>query len=169
MRRIKRYISKDTLRTIYNALVQPHLYYAILAWGCSSYRIHKLQKRAIRIICGVKYNAHTDRLFKDLFILKVQDIFTIQYAPFYYRYSHNNMPLYFRQFFNRNADIHTHNTRNRNEVHLYQYRLHSTRNCVRFNVPNFINNLPDNVTEKNSNSFIMGVFSIYENLFHRAI
>ena len=39
MKRIKRYVTTETLRTLYNALIQPHLYYCILAWGCSSSRL----------------------------------------------------------------------------------------------------------------------------------
>ena len=114
----------------------------------------------MRIICGVKYNAHTDGLFKDLFILKVQDIFTLQCAKFYYRYSRENLPLYFRDFFNRNVDLHAYGTRIRTEVHLFQYRNHTTKNCIRFNVPNLINNLPENVRAKIETHSLWG-FSRY--------
>ena len=148
MKRIKRYISKETLRTIYNALIQPHLYYAILTWGFSSTRIFKLQKKAIRLITGAKYNSHTDILFKDLGILKVQDVFILQCAKFYYKFVHNNLPLYFKNFFHRNIDIHDHNTRNRGQLHLFQFNNSTTQNCIRFNIPNLINNFPSNVKEK---------------------
>ena len=164
MRRIKRYIATGTLRTIYNALIQPHLYYAILAWGFSSSRIFKLQKKAIRIICGAKYNAHTDMIFKEQFILKVQDIFTLQCSKFYYKYIHGNLPVYFRYFFQMNNDIHSHNTRNRGELHLFQYRNHATRNCVRFNIPNLINNLPVTVKEKIHTHSLWG-FSRYMKIY----
>ena len=148
MKRIKRYVTTDTLRTIYNALIQPHLYYCILAWGFSSSRLLTLQKKAIRIVCGVKYNSHTDNLFRNQFILKIHDIFELQCAKFYYKFSKGCLPIYFRNFFQRNDNIHQHNTRNRNSLHLFQYRNHTTKNCVRFNVPNLINNLPENVREK---------------------
>ena len=46
MKRIKRFISKETLRTIYNSLILPHLYYGILTWGFSSYRVFNLQKKS---------------------------------------------------------------------------------------------------------------------------
>ena len=34
-----------------------------------------MQKKAIRIIAGGKYNEHTNPLFKDLKILKLKDIY----------------------------------------------------------------------------------------------
>ena len=75
MSRIKRFTSSGILRMIYNSLVLPHLYYVILAWGFNNNRILKLQKRAVRIISKAKYNAHTEPLFKNLMLLKIQDIF----------------------------------------------------------------------------------------------
>ena len=43
----------------------------------------KLQKRAIRIITDSKYNSHTEPLLKSLNILKINDIFTIQFLTFF--------------------------------------------------------------------------------------
>ena len=46
------------MRTLYNTLILPHLYYGILLWGHDNTRFHMLQKRAIRTITISKYNAH---------------------------------------------------------------------------------------------------------------
>ena len=48
--------------------------YGILAWGRHTNTIHKIQKRAIRIIAASKFNAHTEPLFKQLNLLKACDI-----------------------------------------------------------------------------------------------
>ena len=148
MSRIKRYISSNILRMIYNSLILPHLYYGILAWGFSNSRISKLQKRAVRTICKEKYNAHTDPLFKNLSLLKVQDIFVLQCAKFYYRYKHDELPLYFQNFFIRNSDIHRYPTRNNSELRPININHSSSRNCIRFHIPILINNLPLNVKSK---------------------
>ena len=140
MKRVKRYVTIDTLRTIYNSLILPHLYYCILAWGFNHARVCKLKKKAIRIICGVRYNSHTDPLFKTLSLLKVKDIFELQCAKFYYRFSRKQLPLYFKNFFQRNSDVHTYNTRGRNNLRLSQYNNNTTRNCIRFHIPGLINN-----------------------------
>ena len=56
---------------LYNTLL-PHINYCILAWGNTSDRIEKMQKRAVRLIIVSKYNAHTLPLLKKLNILKVR-------------------------------------------------------------------------------------------------
>ena len=149
---------------IYNSLILPHLYYAILAWGFYNTRIFKLQKRAVRIICKEKYNAHTDPLFKNLTLLKVQDIFMLQCAKFYYKYKHGNIPLYFSNFFTRNSDIHSYQTRRRNELRPINFNNINTRNCIRFHIPNLINNLPENVKSKIDTHSMKG-FSHYFKIY----
>ena len=129
MSRIKRYISGYILRMIYNSLILPHLYYSILAWGFNSSRIFKLQKRAVRTICKAKYNAHTDPLFKNQVLLKIQDIFTLQCTKFYYKYIKGDLPLYFQNFFLHNSDVHGYATRNREQLRAHNVNNSSSRNC----------------------------------------
>ena len=74
LNRLKRFLPAEILKTIYNALIQPHLNYGILLWGRNTKRIRKLQKWAIRSITCSKYNAHTDPLFIKLKLLKIDDI-----------------------------------------------------------------------------------------------
>ena len=83
LKRLKHYLSTQTKLYIYNALITPHLNYGILAWGHESSRLSKLQKAAIRTITGKRYNAHTDPLFKEIKVLKVNDIFTLQQYKFF--------------------------------------------------------------------------------------
>ncbi len=60
MRRIRDFVDRETLSTIYNALVRPHFDYCSEVWdilgvGLSS-RLQKLQNRAARIIMNMGYN-----------------------------------------------------------------------------------------------------------------
>ena len=87
MNRLTQYLSQNILCTIYSSLTLPHINYSILVWGFKSSRISKLQKRAVHMISCGKYNAHTERLFKSLDLLKVEDIFEIKALKFYYKYS----------------------------------------------------------------------------------
>ena len=80
--RIKRSVPIFTLRLIYNSLIFSHLNYGQLLWGCNITRLNKLQKKSIRIICNAKYNAHTDPLFKELKMLKLNDMFQLQCLKF---------------------------------------------------------------------------------------
>ena len=60
MRRIRDFVDRETLFSIYNALVRPHFDYCSEVWdtlgvGLSS-RLQKLQNRAARIIMNLRYN-----------------------------------------------------------------------------------------------------------------
>ena len=60
MRRILDFVDRETLSSIYNALVRPHFDYCSEVWdtlgvGLSS-RLQKLQNRAARIIMNMGYN-----------------------------------------------------------------------------------------------------------------
>ena len=79
----KRYLHSSVLLKIYNSLILSRINYGITCWGFDNQRIYKLQKKAIRVICKTKYNAHTDPLFQKLNTLKVKDIFQNQCLRFF--------------------------------------------------------------------------------------
>ena len=53
-------------------------------------------KKAIRAITPSKYNAHYEPIFKELNLLKIEDIYKIQHLNFFYKYVNNNLPEYFQ-------------------------------------------------------------------------
>ena len=88
----KRLLSEKALRLLYFSLIHSHIIYAIQAYGCADKSvlqpIIKLQKKAIRIVSNSKYNAHCDPIFKEIEILKFEDLvdldiktFTIKSCP----------------------------------------------------------------------------------------
>ena len=76
------FLPKTSLRMLYYSLIYPYFYYCNIVWA-STYktnflRLVILQKRIIRIINKSHFNAHTDPIFKDLGILKFNDIHLLQ-------------------------------------------------------------------------------------------
>ena len=142
MSRIKYQVSSRILLTIYNSLILSHLHYGILCWGFQCKGLFIIQKKAIRIICKAKYNAHTDKLFKSLNLLKVDDIFKLQCLKFYYRLRKNMLPNYFSSNFRftRNADMHDRQTRHGNVFRLERVNRMTTRQSIRHHLPNLLNN-----------------------------
>ena len=109
--KLKQYLPSRILLTIYNTLIMPHLNYGILAWGYQPGRLVTLQKTAVRVITSSAYNAHTSPIFKNLRLLKIYDIHTLQLLKFYYKMVHTYLPIYFNTLpLIRNQDIHGHNT-----------------------------------------------------------
>ena len=55
-------------------------------------RVSKLQKRAVRIIRKESRLCHTDPIFKELNLLKINDIYRLQLLKCYFKYEHNSLP-----------------------------------------------------------------------------
>ncbi len=71
----------------------PHLNYGITLWGFKCERILKLQKKAVRILIASKYNAHTEPLFKNLKLLKIEHILKLHELKLYYKFIHKNYKI----------------------------------------------------------------------------
>ena len=71
------FLSTHSLRTLYNSMILPYLYYCNLAWAgtykSNLQRIVTLQKRALRIVSNSTYIVHTGPIFKELKLLKFHE------------------------------------------------------------------------------------------------
>ena len=141
----RKFLNSSILSKIYNSLILSRIHYCITCWGFEHKRIYQLQKKAIRLVCKTKYNAHTDPLFLKLNTLKVKDIFHIQCLKFFYNHENNNLPIYFKEFVVRNITGHTYNTRRRNDFRSLNINRTSTERTLRQALPKFIQNLPESI------------------------
>ena len=113
--KLRYFLSIKTLLSLYYALVEPFLNYCIIAWG-NTYQttlqpLFILQKKALRIITFSSYNEHSSPLFKDLNVVKLSDIITLQLAVFMYKFHNNLLPSVFDSYFNSVRMLHNYNTR----------------------------------------------------------
>ena len=149
LNKLKKVLPTRIKLLLYNTLILPHLTYGINSWGFNCSRIKKLQKKAVRVIYNSKYNAHTSNIFKQLNLLKIGDILTIEQMKFYHKYTHNKLPQYLQDIPIRiNMNLHTHNTRQANEIHILRIHHEFARRLIRNSIPYTINNLPEQVTSK---------------------
>ena len=65
----------------------------------------------MRIITFSDFNSHTNALFTDLKILKVDDIIKLNLLKFIYDFNHDLLPSDLSNIFIYNSDIHNYNTR----------------------------------------------------------
>ena len=74
----RKYFNHETLLSLYNTMILPFLSYCVHVWGAASAvhleRIYILQKKIVRIICGVAPRTHSRPLFDRLGILKMNQI-----------------------------------------------------------------------------------------------
>jgi hypothetical protein len=149
MNKLKMILPQNILKDIYNSLIMSHINYGILSWGYANITsLNLIQKKIIRIITLSKYIAHTDPLFIELNLLKINDIKFINELKFYYKLQQNQLPEYFSSFVNYMRDRHTYNTRNRNNLVLPKISHEFARKCIRYNVIKSINETPDHIKNK---------------------
>ena len=158
--RLKKFIPSDVLKSIYNALIQPHLNFGVLLWGKNVKRIHKLQKWAVRAITSSKYNAHTDPLFIKLKLLKIHDIYKQSLLKFYFKYKKETLPIFFSGMFDHIYPTHNYATRLREQPVIARCRTLVAKNSLRYSLPQEILNTPKNILDKLSTHSFYG-FSSY--------
>ena len=108
------------LLLLYNSLVLPHLNYCIILWGCCNKylleRLHKLQKRAVRIITHSSYLSHSKPIFMKLGVLPIYQLYEYNLGIFMFLFNKQLLPNMFNSLFNRNSDVHNYNTRTKSNL-----------------------------------------------------
>ena len=86
MAKLRHFIPSDKLKTIYNALIQPHIDYGILSWGTAAEtnlnKISSLQRKAIRILTFKKKEDDSAPLFKQENLLPLEKCKILQNCKF---------------------------------------------------------------------------------------
>ena len=105
------------LLDLYNTMVLPHLQYCLINWG--NFKgdrnlglrdgLLSLQKSLVRIITGSHRISHSDPLFSDLGVLKIDDLYSQRVRVFSYQLFKGQLPGGISSLFEKAT--HTHNTR----------------------------------------------------------
>ena len=113
--KLRQFLPRHTLLTIYRSLVTPYLTYGLIAWGqaCKSYleKLLKLQKRALRFIYFPERNQHAIPLFIDAGVLPLKSLCYELLAHLVFEIRHRNAPGNILALFQDISDIHSYNTR----------------------------------------------------------
>ena len=162
-------LPKSALLSLYYSLIYPYLQYCIIVWG-STYstnlnRIFLLQKRAVRIICKVSYDEHTNSLFKNLRILKFRDTYLLSLGKFMYSFSKGLLPTIFNDFFALSNEIHPYDTRSSKLFHIPYCRTNTRQFSVSYQGPNFFNSLSSDLRTAASVSSFQ--FQLKQHLFSK--
>ena len=122
MYRLREIVNQQCLRSFYFAHAYFHLQYAILAWynTQSKYlkRLNSLHGKLIRLMTlhGPLKNFFfsADEMFKNMEILKVQDIYKLEVGKFMHRAKSRNLPETFDNHFIRIENMQSHPLRSIN-------------------------------------------------------
>ena len=70
----------------------------VFSYGFLEVGVLKFSKNAIRVVVNRAYNSHTTPIFKELGILKIDDLYQVQLHKLHYRNINNLLPANFRTF-----------------------------------------------------------------------
>ena len=123
---------------VYFAYFHSVMRYGIIFWGNSSHRekIFRLQKQAIRIICGKKKRESCKPLFEKLKVLTL----TGEYIYSVMCYVVDNIDK-----FQTNFSVHGRTTRNMNELHRPTNSLKLFQKGAYYSAIQIYNKLPNNI------------------------
>ena len=140
MTKLKHFLPESALFNIYSSLIHCHFTYGVLVWGSHVGQLVRLQKKAIRIVCGAARAAHTEPMFKRLNVLKVSDIRHLHELKFYYNIVKESVPSYFLSEFIIHCDInHEYLTRFGTRLLYPRFRHEYFRSCLRYSICKTIN------------------------------
>jgi hypothetical protein len=137
------------MRWFYFAIIYPYLSYGITIWG-SAYKkqLNKLiviQKRAVRIIAGNKYNEHTNPIFREFHILKLNDIYRVEVSKTAFKFKNKTLPQSIMDLFITNSEIHDRITRQNNDLHVKKCRTTIATQHISSSGPQLWNLLPSKI------------------------
>jgi len=158
IKRVCNKLSLKSLKSLYFALIHPHLLYCINIVSCANKSnlksLEKLQKKAIRIITKSKSNEHTGPLFSKVKILPFEKLILQAKLNFmhsiYYEYS----PISFKNVFlkNNNRDV-NYVLRNRDDYTVPYARTETFKKFPLYTFPSAWNNAGDVVFHRNKVTF----------------
>ena len=113
---------RTALSTLYYSLVYSYLQYRILVWG-STYPTHfrrlvLLQNCIVIVISKKGFEAHSDPLFKNLMILKLEDIYSFHLAKFMFSFKNTSIRSSFSKSILRTNQVHGYNKRSSNRFYI---------------------------------------------------
>ena len=155
LNKLKNILPKHILRLIYTSLILPHLNYGLNVWFNSPIsvktRLIKLQKRAIRIISGVSYNAHTDPLYADLNILKLEDMYNIKNYSLYLKLLKNECTPFIQSTLHHH-NSHTYNTRLPNHIYPNKVSHNLDKQQINYQLYKTLQNIPTFIKNSKANT-----------------
>jgi Reverse transcriptase (RNA-dependent DNA polymerase) len=146
--RAKNLLPLNALKSLYFALVHPHLLYCLPIIACTSQsnisKLFKAQKKAIRTITRSPYNAHTQPLFQDLKIMPLNILISYTQSLLMHSIVHKYGPEALHNTWTTNLERNPNLLlRNANDLYVPRARTEHTKKLPYFALSKLWNDLPD--------------------------
>ena len=143
--KLRHFVSKKTLKSLYYSFIQPHVDYGLINWASATTTnlnpIRKKIKKAIRIMAFKNYKETTEPLFHDFKILNFDNYKDLNTAKFMWKLSKNKLPISISKLFNKQ------NSRNSLNLHLPTINTNHKKRFVSYSGIKLWNSLPTELKE----------------------
>jgi hypothetical protein len=150
IKQAKHIIPLNGMKALYQSLIHSYLSHSTLIMNSitvkNKQRIAKIQKKAIRIITGSTYNAHTAPLFLQHNIRPYDKLITFSQLMFMHSVEYGYAPKSFENIWLKNNDRNAERElRNANDFLLTQPRTETFKKSTSYSLPNEWNNLAQEI------------------------
>lgn len=147
-------LDRWTKLTVYRTIISPYFEYcSSILFLCNQGDIQKLQvqqNKAMRCILKCNRYMSIRRMLKDLGWLSIDQRIKLNTLILIFKIKLNLLPNYLNTNIKYVNDIHSYDTRTRNDFSLPNYKKVCTQNSLYYNGLKLYNSLPSNVKESNS-------------------
>lgn len=151
---IKNKVTHNNKRKMFFAYFQSKAQYGIEIYGhAGSTIIKKLQtqqNKSIKILYNLHPRTSTNKIHLKNRFLKIKDLHKSFTLNFLHKYKNNQLPPIFNDMFTQYTDIHTHQTRNRENYHRPPIRLATADKSMQAFASKLWNKLPRELKETTS-------------------
>ena len=141
--KIRHYVPKTVLRSLYFTFINSHIDYNLLNWGIAPLAnietISRKTRKAIRLISFKSYDEETIPLFKQQAILPLEETFLLKQAKYMWKLQNELLPPSLSLNFKSN---------NRNQLVLSHNRLDSSAKHITYAGPRLWNAIPADIQSK---------------------
>ena len=104
----KKFLSLEAVQKMYLGIVDPHIRYRCLVWGCAGdtilQKLQKIQNRAFRIVTNSPFDEASLPLISQLGWLNIREMVDFEIATMVYKSLHGLAPPYMQDMFHKLSD-----------------------------------------------------------------
>lgn len=153
--KIKKFLPLQTRKLYYNAYILPVIDYCLTVWGSvpkfQLERLHKLQKRAARIILDMPLETPSLPLFEQLGWLNIYERLEYNKCILLYKTAHNLTPEYMHELFSFNtSENYSSRSSSNNDMYIKRHKTKIFEKSLQYSGPRLWNALPVSIRESNN-------------------
>ena len=143
----KSFLPKESLKTLYTGIVEPHFRYCCSVWGCAGSteinQLQKLQNRAARIITNSSFDTPGRPLIEELGWKTIEELIGDESKTMVFKSLKELAPRYLCNLFIKNSECSSRSLRNtETDLRLPQKKSANGQKCFSFRGAKLWNSLP---------------------------